>query len=363
MAFLLLFIQSAMADEIKLAVIGAKTGSASVINLNMFKMARILVTDLNQHGGIIGKKIDLIEIDNKSTSLGSKQAAKKAVKYGVTAVIGAMYSSHSLAMGPILQQAGIPMLSPASTTSQLTRIGDYIFRVCYTDSFQGRVMAEFARKQFDAKNVLVITNIESQYSIGLAKVFIKSFTKFGGENIWEEDYMDKITDLNEITKKIEEKNPDLIFLPNHSIESSKIITHIRHSGINTIFLGGDGMNNEMYHFVDKEIDGNYYSNHWHQDVPNMKNRKLIKKYESEFGVISQAIIPLTYDAIMVLIEAIKKTNSLNHSVIRNALAKTTGFEGATGTISFDQNGDPKKQVVIIKLENRKAVYFKTVLPK
>ncbi|MBU3917877.1 ABC transporter substrate-binding protein [bacterium] len=364
LAFLLLFAGPVVANEvIRVAVIGAKSGSTAIINSTMFRMARILVADLNKNGGVIGKKIDLIELDNRGTPLGSGQAAEIAVKSDVTAVIGAIYSSNSLAMAPIFQKAGIPMISPSSTATQLTLIGNYIFRVCYTDMFQGEVMAQFAREQFGAKKVMVITNTDSRYSIGLAKVFIENFIKMGGEKIWEEDYLDKITNLNQLNKRIIQLNPDLIFLPGHPLISAKIIRNVRRSGNKIVFLGGDGMTSEMYHYAGKELDGNYFSNHWHRDDPNRKSREMIKKFGPALGVISQASSALTYDAIMILVDAITKANSLNRGDIRDALAKTKGFEGATGVITFDTNGDPRKQAVIFKLRDRDADYFKTILPK
>ena len=158
-------------ESAKIAVIHAKTGIAAKDNLAMGQAATMAVDEINRHGGLLGRPVELICIDNKSTSLGSKAAAMEAIRLNVTGVIGASWSSHSLAMAPVLQEAGIPMITPVSTNPKLTEIGDYIFRVCFTDELQAKTIADFAIKDLNAGTAVILQNINEQYSLTLADFF------------------------------------------------------------------------------------------------------------------------------------------------------------------------------------------------
>lgn len=165
---------------IKIAAILAKTGEAAKDNLELFQAVRFAVNEVNAEGGIDGKKIKLIEYDNHSTPIQSRQAAKQAVADGAVAVIGASWSSHSLAIAPYLQKMKIPMISPDSTHPDVTKAGDYIFRACFVDTWQGKALAGFARDELKAATAMIVQNINSDFSLGLAKVFAENFTSREG---------------------------------------------------------------------------------------------------------------------------------------------------------------------------------------
>jgi len=167
-------------EVIKIAAILAKTGEAAKDNLELFQAVRFAVNEVNAEGGIDGKKIKLIEYDNHSTPIQSRQAAKQAVADGAVAVIGASWSSHSLAIAPYLQKMKIPMISPDSTHPDVTKAGDYIFRACFVDTWQGKALAGFARDELKAATAMIVQNINSDFSLGLAKVFAENFTSREG---------------------------------------------------------------------------------------------------------------------------------------------------------------------------------------
>ena len=187
--FFLLFPWRAQGEEqVKIALIFAVTGEAAVEGLDYCLAIYLAVEEINSKGGILGKPLEVVEFDNKSTALGSRQAALKAVESKVTAVIGAIWSSHSLAIAPVLQKAGIPMITPLSTNPKITKIGDYIFRVCFTDQLQGKAMAKFARQDLEVQTAVVLKNVNSDYSIGLAKSFQEATLKKGLKKLWEARY-------------------------------------------------------------------------------------------------------------------------------------------------------------------------------
>lgn len=348
-------------QSIRVASIFAKTGKAARFNLQALHGVRFAVEELNLNGGLMGRQLELIELDNRSTALGSKKAAMQAVERGVVTVFGASFSSHSLAMAPVLQSARIPMISPFSTNPQLTKTGDYIFRVCYTDPFQGRILANFAIHDLKVKTAGVLSNASSVYSEDLGKYFMKEFMRQGGEIVMYDSFLEKTADYLPLLQMVQQKKPDLVFLPEHANVAGYIIKQARQIGIQTRFLGGDGWNESMYGLVGDVIEGNFYSNHWHPGSSNERSRQFVKRYEKasrDYGPGNA----LGEDCVNLFADAVRRASSFETAEIRDALAATRDFQGVTGTISFDENRDPVKPLVILKFINGTSVYVKTVEP-
>jgi len=312
----------------------------------------------------LGKPIELLEFDNQSTPVGAKLVAQKAVKADVTGVIGALWSSHSLAMAPVLQEAKIPMISPYSTNPKVTLLGNYIFRVCFIDTFQGAVMADFAINSLKAKTSIVLTDTSRDYSMDLAKFFMQTFKQKGGQILWEGDYIDETTNFSPLLEKIKNLQPDVVFIPGYYKDSGFIIKQARKLGLSMTFLGGDGWTDAdiLYKYGGKAINGNYFVDQWHRDVDSKNSQTFVKQYEQTNKQIIGATVALSYDATMLLADAVRRANSLDTIQIQNALANTKKYQGITGYISFNQNGDPTKSAVILKLDEGKSMYFKTVEP-
>lgn len=353
------------AEPIKIAAIFAKTGDAAKSNAYSYRGVNLAVEEINKQGGVLGRPIEVIELDNKSTAIGSKEAALEAIKLNVTAVIGATWSSHSLVMAPILQEAGIPMITPNSTNWKVTLVGDYIFRVCFTDPFQGRVMAQFARQDLKAKTAVVLTNISDDYSMGLSESFRKSFVQNRGKILWDEEYLAKTTNFTDMLSKIQSLKPDVVFSPGHTIDSGLLFKQSVNMGIKCIFLGGDGWDLTIYELAGEAAEGNYYSDHWHPEAPFAKSQQFVTTYKNKYGndiIISN--VPLSFDAVMVLADAITRADSLERKKIRDALAATKDFKGTTGTITFDKNGDPlNKDAVVLQLKDGGAIFVKSIRPR
>jgi branched-chain amino acid transport system substrate-binding protein len=357
----------AIADPtVRIGAIYGKTGAAALPNNMDLNGIRLATEELNARGGLLGKhRIELVEVDNQSSALGSKAAARKAVEAGVIAVIGASWSSHSLAMAPVLQDARIPMISSGSTNPEVTLAGDFIFRVCFIDDFQGLVMAQFAFRDLGARKAVVLTNAGNKFSIGLAARFIDRFRKLGGRILWEGDYLEDASDFTAILGKVRNLTPEVVFLPGYSKDSALIIKEARKLGIQAVFLGGDGWTDVtgMYQYGGASLDGTYYSSHWYPDPGSPQNLVFMKKYEKRFGTAPDSASALGHDAMMVLADAVTRANSLDTGRIRDALAATRAFKGVTGEITFDKNRNPvNKPAVIMKFENGKSVYVKTIKP-
>ncbi len=256
------------------------------------------------------------------------------------------------------------MISTISTNPQVTLIGDYIFRVCFIDPFQGGVMANFAINDLKASKAVVLINTGNKYSLGLARVFADKYLQLGGRILWEGKYLAKATDFSKILEKVKQLEPDVIFLPGQIRDSAFLIKQARKKGLQTPFLGGDGWDKRMYEYAGDTLDGNFYLDHWHREVNFKKSGLFIKAYQDRYGKQYDfaPAIPLGYDAVMVLAEAVSRANSQDPVLIRDALAATENFQGTTGTISLDHKGDPIKSAVILKFDKGSAIHVKAIDP-
>ncbi|WP_108649549.1 ABC transporter substrate-binding protein [Dongshaea marina] len=336
----------AQAASVKIAAIYAKTGKATVSNSKSLRAVRFAVSEINRAGGVLGGPIELIELDNRSSALYSRQMAEQAVKLGVSAVIGSMWSAHSLAMAPVLQAAKIPMLTPSSTNPEITRSRDYIFRSTFTDTQQAKVMAWVASERLDARTALVLTNSGSKYSLGLSEYFIRNFSQQRGHRYQQKFYRDTDKSFVGLLEKITKMPPDVIFLPGYAKDSGLLIKQARQLGLTASFLGGDGWGkNTIRQYAGDAVDGSYFTTHWFDpkalEALDQRLAKAGLNYSAESDLNA-----LAYDGMNILAAAIERAGSREPHKIRDALASTKNFQGVYGKISFDANGDAIKPVGI-----------------
>jgi branched-chain amino acid transport system substrate-binding protein len=358
--FLLQPPSSESAQAIKVASIYAHSGPAAEANATSIRGVRMAVEEINASGGVLGRQLKLIEIDNLSSPIGSKVAADQAVAKNAAAIVGAAFSSHSIAIAKVAQANRIPMISNVSTSPQLTGIGDYIFRVCFDDRLQGRVMAEFACRDLNARRVAILFDAASDYSLGLSAIFEKSFSQSGGTVLAKLPYIGSQPNFRAVVSRAMALDPDVLFIPGHD-ESARIITEAVRSGkkAEVIPLGGDGWDEEnFFNQGGYQIKLGYYTTHWTQTIENKQSRHFMARYRKSGLIVAPTV--LAYDAVMLLADAIRRANSADSTAIRNALASTDGFKGVTGIISFDKNGDPVKSVVMMKIENGRPVFLRQI---
>lgn len=351
-------------ETIKVAAIFAKSGEAAISNAMVFNGIQFAVAEINKKGGLLGKIVEIIEIDNQSTALGSKAAAEKAVEAGVQAVIGGSRSSHALAMAPVLQAAHIPMISPSATIPELTAIGDHIFRTCFTDDFQGKILAIFILRDLTAGTAVVLTNTGSKYSLGLAKVFSEQYRKAGGEILLEGEYLENVTDFEMLLKNVQVLNPKVVFLSGYFRDTGIIMKTAKALGLKLQFVGGDGWNEDLlYQYAGDAAEGSYACSSWSRSSTDVLNRWFVDTFEKTYGRITSFMVPLAYDSSTLLADAITRADSQDPVKIRDALAATRGLKGVTGDITFDENRNPlNKSAVILKYEKNATVYYKTFQP-
>ncbi len=361
--FSTLFSVSFSQETIKVAALFSKTGEASSISDEHLITVRFAVEEINRNGGILSKKVELIEIDNESTALGSRKAALLASQEDIIAVFGGSWSSHALGMAPVLQQKGIPMLTPTATNPKVTEIGNYIFRVCFVDTFQGQILAKFAHEVLKSEKLAVLTNTDQIYSIGLSDTFIEHSNFLNKNIVAKLTYIENMANYKKLISNLKQFDVDTVMLPGYTRDSAQIIKLARNAGIKSIFIGGDGWSHLMLNYTQKELNNTYYLTHWHKDMTDKKSKKFVNKIVTVFDKSRiNAGMALSYDMVYLLKHAIVKANTLEKDKIRTALSQTKQFVGVTGNIKFDSFGNPVKPAVILKFNNGKSTVVKRIEP-
>jgi len=351
-------------EVIKIGEVGSTTGSEATFGVATHQGVELAVKEINSTGGIKGKKLQVILLDDQGKPEEAATAITRLITQDkVTAVIGEVASSRSLAMAPIAQQNKIPMISPSSTNPKVTDIGDYIFRVCFIDPFQGYVMAKFAAENLKFKRVAILRDVKNDYSVGLAKFFTETFKKLGGEIVVDQSYSAGDIDFKSQLTAIRAAKPEAIFVPGYYTEVGLIARQARSLGIKAPLLGGDGWDSpKLLQIGGKAIEGAYFSNHYSAEDKSPHVQAFIERYRKEYKEVPSGLAAMGFDAAMVLADAMKRAKSMSPADIRAALAATKDFQGVTGRISIDQQRNAVKPAVVLKVVNGSFVYESTIRP-
>ena len=317
---------------------------------------------------VLGKKIELVIVDNKSDKVEAANAATVlAQKEKVNAVLGSWGSSLSMSGGPIFAEAKIPAVSISATNPNVTRGNDYYFRVCFLDSFQGAMGANYAFNTLKAKKVAIIREVSNDYSVGLVKFFVDQFVKLTGDAksvVATADYNTGDQDFTAQLTNIKQFNPDVIFAPGNYTESALIIKQARALGMQVPFVGTDTWDMDAFLKVGGDaVEGAVLSTAFANDAPvNKTSEAFLKAYRDEHKKEPSAVTALGFDAYNVVLDAITRANSADPQKIRDALAQTKGFEGAAGSITINKDRDAEKPVVFKTVKGGKFVFLSTVAP-
>lgn len=351
-------------NTIRVGEFASLTGSEATFGQMSHHGTELAVNELNAKGGVLGRKFDLITDDNQSKPGDSKTIATKLIfRDKVVAVLGEVASKRSLEAAPICQANKIPQISPSSTNPKVTEIGDYIFRVCFIDPFQGMVMAKFAKDTLKVKNVALLTDVATPYSVGLATYFKDTFSKDGGTIVAEQKYNGGDKDFKAQLTTIKAANPDAIFIPGYYTEVGLIARQARELGITVPLLGGDGWESaKLIEIGGPAIDGAYFSTHFSPEEKNPVVEDFVKKFKDKYGEAPDAMAALGYDSAMLLADAIKRAGTTDEPKLRDALAATKDFPGITGNITIDKDRNATKPAVILQVKDGKFKFVQTIQP-
>jgi branched-chain amino acid transport system substrate-binding protein len=369
-------------DEIVIGHYGSLTGSTASFGVSSDEGIKLAVEEINAAGGLEvgGKKykLKLISEDNQSDPTQVAGTVGRLIDRKVVCVLGEVASSRSLIGGPICQKNGVPMISPASTNPAVTvpvkggKPHDFVFRVCYTDDFQGAAAALFAFKDLGWRRVGVLVDSKSDYSRGLADGFRDAFVKLGGkaEDLIERSYSEGDPNFASQLDGFAAAKVDGLFVPGYYPDIPNLAQQVRRKGLkdqkgkDLVLLGGDGWDAQDTLKNGKDnVEGYYFANHMAVGDPQSDvERKFIAAYKAKFGKDNDSMSALSYDATRILAEAIRRAGSLDREKIRDEIGKTKAFAGVTGEITIDENHNAAKPVVIVKIENGRFKFHKSYSP-
>ena len=351
-------------DVIRIGVFEPLTGpnaAGGVMTLNGIELANKV------KGEVLGKKVQLFVVDNKSDKVEAANAVARLIdKDKVVAIIGSYGSSLSMAAGDTVKNAKVPTVGCSPTNPLVTLNNDYYFRVCFIEPFQGTVMAKYASEELGAKTAAIIKDVQQDYSVGLSNYFANAFKEIAGDGAIVEDisYNTGDTDFTAQLTQVKSKNPDVIFAPGNYGESALLIKQARDLGITATFLGGDTW--EAPEFIEiggAAVEGACYSAHFSAENPvNDTSKKFIEEFQAAHNKAPDTMAACGYDAYLVIIDAIERAGAADSASIRDAVATTSGFEGCTGSITLDENGDAVKPAVINTVKDGAFKYLSTVNP-
>ena len=346
---------SGAAAPIKLGEVDPLTGGVSQFGIGCHQGFVLAFEQINAEGGILGQKIELVSEDDESKPGQSATAVRKLITQDkVLAILGDATSSATLEAAPIAQTDKIPMITPTATNPRITEVGDFIFRVCFLDEFQGRVLARFAREKLKAQRIFTLTDVKQDYSVDLLKFFKDEFTKLGGTIVGEQSYSTGDIDFRAQLTPIRGAKPDAVYVPGYYQEAALIVKQGRQIGLTMPFIGCDGWANQTLIAIGgKAIDGCFFTNHFSPDDPAPVVKSFVAKYQEKYGSLPDTFSALGYDAARLLADAIQRAGSLNPQAVRDALATTKGFQGVTGQISLDANRNASKPGLIVTVRNGK----------
>jgi branched-chain amino acid transport system substrate-binding protein len=357
--------QAAAAGEmVVIGEVGSMTGSQATFGTSTHSGIEFAIDQINAGGGIAGHKLKLVSLDDQGKPEEAATAVTKLITQShASAIIGEVASSNSLAMAPIAQQYHVPMVSPSSTNPKVTEQGDFIFRVCFIDPFQGTVMAKFALDQLKVKKVAILRDVKSDYSIGLADYFADTFKKGGGEITVDQSYSAGDIDFKAQLTAIRGKTPDAIFVPGYYTEVGLVARQARDLGLNIPLLGGDGWGSpKLTEIGGTAMNNAYYSDHYSSEDKSPVVQDFITKFKAAKGIVPDSLAAQGYDAMMVVADAMKRSKQMATQDIRDALAGTKDFPGVTGKITIDDHRNPVKSAVIIKIADGGFKYQMTINP-
>jgi branched-chain amino acid transport system substrate-binding protein len=351
-------------NEILIGEYSSLTGTTATFGQSTHRGLMMAVQETNDSGGVLGKKIKLITEDDQSRPEEAATAVTKLISRDkVVAVIGEVSSSRSLAAAPICQANQIPMVSNASTNPEVTRKGDYIFRVCYIDPFQGEVLAKFVFNSLKLKRVAVLKDIKNDYSIGLAQFFEENFGALGGEVVAVQAYSEGDADFKAQLTALKGSEPEAVIVPGYYTEAALIVKQARELNMNMPIIGGDGWDSgKLVEIGGAAMENTYFSTAYTADDPDPVVQNFADKYKSLYKDIPDAFAALGYDAGMILFDAIRRAGGIDGAGIRDALVATRDFRGVTGLITIDKDRNARKSIVIITVVNGKLTYKETIQP-
>ncbi len=359
-------------ESVKIGLNYELSGAVATYGGNTVKGIEMAAKEINESGGVLGgAKIELIKYDNKSDAAEATNVQTKLITVdGVVASIGPATSTNTLAAIPVSMDNQVPLLTPSGTADMVTvdeatgKAKEYAFRLCFYDSFQGSVGANFIFNSLQLKKAAVYVDTNSDYSKAIGEVFKKTFTELGGEIVAEENYVNTDQDFKPTLTRIKSANPEVIYLPGYYNNVGLIVKQAREMGITVPFVGADGYDSpDLVKLGGAEnLNNVFFTNHYSSQDTDPNVQKFVEAFKAANGDEPDAFAALGYDAMYLMADAINRAGKADPEAIKDALAATQDFAGVTGTLSMDENHNPVKAVVILELKDGVQTFRDKILP-
>lgn len=358
-------------NSIKVGLNYELSGPVATYGQSLVDGIELAFEEINANGGVLDKKIETVKVDNKSENAESANVATKlATRDKVVAILGPATSGNTKSASPIAQQNKVPLISASATADDVTvdsngKVREFIFKTCFSDSFQGVVMANFAYKDLGKKNAALLVDNTSDYSKGLSKSFKDTYSKLGGKLVTEQAYQSKETDFKAVLTKIKSTNPDVLFLPGYYEEVGLIVKQARELGLDVPILGGDGYDSpKLLELAGKNaLNSVYFTNHYSAKDTSPEVVKFQKAFKSKYNKDADSFNALGYDLAYFLADGLKRSGSTDPVKLKDALAATKDFSAITGKISIDEKHNPVKAITILEMKNGEQTFLNKLLPQ
>jgi branched-chain amino acid transport system substrate-binding protein len=351
------------AKEIKIGGVGPLTGEAATFGASTKNGYDMAVAEWNAKGGVLGKQVKMTFADDKGDPAEGATVFTKLIEQDKSvAIVGTVMSKVSLAGAPICQNAKIPMMATSSTNPKVTLVGDYIFRTCFIDPFQGTVGAVFAFNDLKAKKAACLFDVGNDYTKGLSEFFKAKFTALGGQVVGYEGHATGTTDFKAQLTKVLATNPDVLYVSDYYNDVALIAKQARELGFKGPLLGGDGWDSpKLVEVGGAAVEGCFFTNHYSQDDTSPLVQAFVTSYKAKYGAVPDALAALGYDATNVMLDAIKRAGTTDGDKIKAAM-QATDLQTVTGHVKFDSDRNPVKSAVIIEIKGGKQVFRTSVNP-
>jgi branched-chain amino acid transport system substrate-binding protein len=351
-------------ETIRIGEYASLTGKEAAFGDTSHKGTLLAIEELNARGGVLGRQLELLTEDNQSKQGESATVVKKLISRDrVVALLGEVASIRSLEAAPVVQNAKIPMVAPASVNSHVTEVGDYIFRVCFVDSFQGNLLARFVHDTLKVRRVAILTSVSNAYSVGMTSIFKARFLADGGAIVAEQKYAEGDKDFRAQLTAVKAAGADALFASGYYTESALICVQARQLGLTVPIFGGDAWDAPpLLEIGGAAMEGTYFSTHYSPDNPSPEVQNFNQRYRARWGAAPDAWAALGYDSALVLVDAIARAGSAEPAKIRDALAATKDFPAVTGRITIDAKRNASKTAVILTIKDGKYRFVTSVAP-
>lgn len=345
-------------DTVKIGGNFELTGDAAAYGTPMSEAAKLAVKEVNENSGVLGGEVEYVEYDNTSDLTEAASVAQRLASEDVVGIVGPATTGDSNAQIPVIQEAAVPAILPAATGNGMTLddngdVFEYLFRVAFEDAFQGRAAATYVTETLGAQTAALFVDQSTDYATGLEQAFTEEFEALGGQVVTTESFQSGDTDFTASLTSLLSQEFDVLYVPGYYTEVGLLIKQARELGITQPIVGGDGLGNQT--LVDlagaSNVNDVYYTAHYSPLSEDEDLQAFLTKFEEEYGKQADQFAVLSYDATMLLLDAVERAGSTDRQAVTDALAATETFDGLTGTFSIDEDHNPVKEVLMLQLTN------------